>query len=132
MRWTVLTFAAIVVLVLLAVPGKLRPGNTFVYLHAVLWVCVTDVGKGGILILISLWTSEVFIIIRARQWLNTFTCTAIVAVFLAVPGKLIPGNTFVHLHAVFRVGVTDIGKGRIPILVWLWTSEIFIGIGAHQ
>ena len=93
---------------------------------------MTDIGKGGILILLSLWTSEFFIIVRARQWLDAFTCTAIVAVFLAAPFKLIPANTFVHLHAVIRVGVTDIGKGGIPILFWLWTSEMFKGILARQ
>ena len=116
----------------MAVPGKFRPGNTSVYLLAAFMVCVTDIGIGGIIILVSSWTSEVFIIIRARQLLNTFTCTARVAVSLNVPGKLRPGNTFVHLHTIPWVCVTDVGKGGISILLLSWTSEVFILMRAHQ
>ena len=58
------------------------------------------------------------------------TFTAIAVVSVVVPGKCRPGNTSVLRDAVSDV--TEIGIGGIVILPFLWTSEFFILIRAHQ
>ena len=56
-----------VVLVLVAVPGKCCARNTFVDLLAGFFVGVTDIGIVGIVVIVLSWTPEVFILKRALQ-----------------------------------------------------------------